>query len=64
MKELINAGKWQEVFSKEETLKFTNLVKEMIANATDRNTNYADIMLAMYNVIGDAVYDYELESTS
>lgn len=64
MKELINAGNWQEVFTKEETLKFTNSVKEMIANATDRNTNYADIMLAMYNIIGDAVYDYELESTS
>lgn len=38
------------------------LSKKLIGSATDRGNNYADILLAMYNAINDAVYDYELET--
>ena len=59
MSELINADKWIEVFTNEERNNFTEVVKKLIGSATDRGSNYSDIMLALYNAIGDAAYDYE-----
>lgn len=62
MRALINADKWSDVFTTDEYKKLNKLTKELLSNATDRGNNYADILLAMYNVINDAVYDYELET--
>lgn len=62
MRELINADKWSDVFTIEEYKKLNKLTMELLSNATDRGNNYADILLAMYNAINDAVYDYELET--
>lgn len=62
MNALINAEKWSEVFTIEEYKKLNKLTMELLSNATDRGNNYADILLAMYNTINDAVYDYELET--
>lgn len=62
MKALINADKWDTVFTPEEYTKINKLTMELLSNATDRGNNYADILLAMHNAINDAVYDYELET--
>jgi hypothetical protein len=62
MKALINADKWNDVFTPEEYAKINKLTKELLSNATDRGNNYADILLAIHNTINDAIYDYELET--
>ena len=62
MRELINADKWQNVFTVEEIDKLTKLTMELLSNATNRGNNYADILLAMHNTIHDTVYDYKLET--
>jgi hypothetical protein len=62
MRALINADKWNDVFTPEEYAKINKLTKELLSNATDRGNNYADILLAIYNAINEAVYDYELET--
>lgn len=62
MRALINADKWNDVFTPEEYNKLHKLTMELLSNATDRGNNYADILLAMYNAINNAVYDYELET--
>lgn len=62
MRVLINVDKWNDVFTTEEYTKLTKLTMELLSNATNRGNNYADILLAMYNAINDAVYDYELET--
>lgn len=62
MKALINADKWNTVFTTDEYAKLNKLIKELLSNTTNRGNNYADILLAMYNAINDAVYDYELET--
>ena len=61
-KELINAQKWQDVFTNEERDKFVELTKNLIGSATDRDNNYSDIMLALYNIISEAAYDYEIDT--
>jgi hypothetical protein len=62
MRALINADKWNDVFTPEEYAKINKLTKELLSNATDRGNNYADILLAIHNTINDAIYDYELET--
>ena len=61
-KELIDAHKWQDVFTKEEHNKFVELTKSIIGSATDRDNNCSDIMMALHKAIEEAAYEYEIDT--